>query len=100
MAKNCSLFWLGDGASTADVTGRRHGGQGAALEPNGETHGLARHSYKDVSSWQFGDFVFSWNYDFFADGTKARRLGFHEYVDTEAMFMNIFADFRKRKVIP
>jgi len=65
-----------------------------------ETHGLARHSYKDVSSWQFGDFVFSWDYDFFADGTKARRLGFHEYVDTEAMFMNIFADFRKRKVIP
>ncbi|MED4455084.1 SDR family oxidoreductase [Metabacillus fastidiosus] len=65
-----------------------------------EKHGLARHSYKDVSSWQFGDFVFSWNYDFFADGTKARRLGFHEYVDTEAMFMNIFDDFRKRKVIP
>jgi hypothetical protein len=44
--------------------------------------------------------VFSWDYDFFADGTKARRLGFHEYVDTEAMFMNIFDDFRKRKVIP
>ncbi|KFN02468.1 putative nAD-dependent epimerase/dehydratase [Bacillus clarus] len=65
-----------------------------------EKHGLAQHSYKDVSSWGFGDFVFSWNYDFFADGTKARRLGFHEYVDTEVMFMNIFDDFRKRKVIP
>jgi nucleoside-diphosphate-sugar epimerase len=65
-----------------------------------KNHGLARHSYQDVSSWRFGDFVFSWDYDFFADGTKARRLGFHEYVDTEAMFMNIFDDFRKRKVIP
>jgi len=65
-----------------------------------DEHGLAPHSYKEVSSWLFGDFVFSWNYDFFADGTKARRLGFHEYVDTEAMFINIFDDFRKRKVIP
>ncbi|QUL54349.1 SDR family oxidoreductase [Paenibacillus tritici] len=63
-------------------------------------HGLATHSYKAVSSWQFGDFVFSWNYDFFSDGSKARRLGFHEYVDTEVMFKDIFDDFRKRKVIP
>lgn len=29
-----------------------------------EKHGLARHSYKDVSSWLFGDFVFAWDYDF------------------------------------
>ncbi|MCL6606303.1 MAG: SDR family oxidoreductase [Paenibacillus sp.] len=65
-----------------------------------EKHGLAQHSYKDISSWGFGDFVFSWDYDFFADGTKARRFGFYEYVDTEAMFMKIFDDLRQRKVIP
>jgi len=65
-----------------------------------EKYGLETHAYKDVSSWNFGDFVFGWNYDFFADGSKARRFGFHEYVDTEAMFMEIFADFRRRKIIP
>ena len=65
-----------------------------------EKHGLSKHSYKDVSSWPFGDFVFSWNYDFFADGIKARRLGFHEYIDTEEMFIEIFDDLRRRKVIP
>ncbi|MFD0695759.1 SDR family oxidoreductase [Paenibacillus sp. GCM10027628] len=65
-----------------------------------EKHGLAKHAYSDVSSWRFGDFVFSWDYDFFADGSKARRFGFHEYIDTEEMFMNIFDDFRRRKVIP
>ena len=65
-----------------------------------EKYGLARHSYKDVSSWGFGDFVFSWDYDMFADGSKARRFGFHEFVDTEAMFVNIFSDFRRRKIIP
>jgi nucleoside-diphosphate-sugar epimerase len=61
------------------------------LEPN---------PYRDVSSWRFGDFVFSWDYDMFADGSKARRFGFHDYTDTEAMFLNIFAEFRRRKVIP
>lgn len=65
-----------------------------------EKHGLQPTPYKDVSSWGFGDFVFSWDYDLFADGSKARRFGFHEYVETEAMFMNIFADLRRRKIIP
>ena len=56
--------------------------------------------YDDVSSWGFGDAVFSWDYDFLADGSKARRAGFHEYVDSEAMFMNIFTELRDQKIIP
>jgi nucleoside-diphosphate-sugar epimerase len=65
-----------------------------------EKHGLARHPYKDVSSWRFGDAVFSCDYDMFADSTKARRFGFHEHIETETMFTNLIDDFRKRKVIP
>ncbi|MFF2533406.1 SDR family oxidoreductase [Brevibacillus sp. NPDC058079] len=65
-----------------------------------EKYDLVNNSYKDVSSWRFGDFVFAWDYDFFADGSKARRFGFHDFVDTEKMFMDIFEDFRQRKVIP
>ena len=65
-----------------------------------EKYKLAPHPYKEVSSWNFGDAVFGWNYDFFADGSKARRLGFHEHVDTAAMFLSVFEDFRKRRVIP
>lgn len=65
-----------------------------------EKYGLMKNEYKDVSSWRFGDFVFSWDYDFFADGSKTRRFGFNEFVDTERMFMDIFADFRRRKIIP
>ena len=63
-------------------------------------YGLDPNPYRDVSSWRFGDFVFSWDYDMFADSSKARRFGFHDYVDNEAMLLNIFADFRQRKVIP
>ncbi len=65
-----------------------------------EKYGLESHPYRDVSSWGFGDFVFSWDYDMFADGSKARRFGFHEYIDTEAMFLNIFSDLRQRRIIP
>lgn len=63
-------------------------------------HGLAPHTWREVSSWRFGDAVFSWDYDMFADGSKARRFGFHEFVDTEKMFLDIFADLRRRRVIP
>ncbi len=52
------------------------------------------------SSWAFADFVFGWDYDVFADGSKARRAGFHEYVETPAMFFRLFDEFRKNKVIP
>lgn len=65
-----------------------------------EKHNLARTPYKDVSSWSFADFVFSWDYDFFADGGKARRFGFHDYVDSEEMFLRLFADLRRQRIIP
>lgn len=65
-----------------------------------ERHELAPTPYKDVSSWPFADFVFSWDYDFFADGSKARRLGFHDQVDTEAMFLELFTELRRRRIIP
>lgn len=65
-----------------------------------EKYGLEPNSYASVSSWAFGDFVFSWDYDFFADSTKSRRAGFLEFMDTEAMFMDIFADLRHRRIIP
>ncbi|WP_104382409.1 SDR family oxidoreductase [Sphingobacterium sp. HMA12] len=62
-------------------------------------HGL-NYTYKEVSAWAFGDFVFSWDYDFFADGSKARRMGFHEYVDTEQMFFRLFDEMRDKQIIP
>jgi nucleoside-diphosphate-sugar epimerase len=65
-----------------------------------DKYALENTSYSEVSSWTFGDFVFSWDYDMFADGSKARRFGFHEYVDTEEMFLTIFRDMRSKKIIP
>ena len=64
-----------------------------------QRHGL-RASYDQVSSWGFGDFVFSWDYDMFADTSKSRRFGFHQYVDTFAMFDQAFAAMRRDRIIP
>ena len=61
---------------------------------------LAPTPYSDVSSWAFGDFVFAWDYDVLADGSKARRLGFGRHVDSRAMFTGIFDDLRSRRIIP
>src|SRR5882757_2032716 len=63
-------------------------------------HGLAPHPYRDVSSWRFADFIFGLDYDMFADSSKSRRFGFHEFVDTEAMVLGIFQDLRRRRIIP
>jgi nucleoside-diphosphate-sugar epimerase len=63
-------------------------------------HDLERIAYQEVSSWRFGDFVFAWNYDVFADGTKLRRAGFHEYVESDVMFTRVFDDFKRRRILP
>lgn len=31
---------------------------------------------------------------------KARRMGFHDSLDTEAMFLRMFSEFRQNRVIP
>lgn len=65
-----------------------------------ERHGLAPLAYASVSSWAFADFVWSWDYDMFADGSKARRFGFYEYVETARMLVEGFDALRASGVIP
>lgn len=61
---------------------------------------LSQTPYREVSSWRFGDGVFSWNYDFFSDSSKARRYGFHEYVDTHEMLTRTFDELRRQRILP
>jgi len=65
-----------------------------------EKSGLVKHTYQDLSAWPFADAVFSWDYDFFADSSKSRRYGFHEFVETEQMFYQLFDELREKKIIP
>lgn len=65
-----------------------------------ERHGLPPLPMDHVAAWPFADFVFSWTWDMFGDGSKARRAGFHAYEDTAGMFFRLFARFRECGIIP
>jgi nucleoside-diphosphate-sugar epimerase len=63
-------------------------------------HGLRPHPYAQIASWAFGDFVFASDYDIVSDLGRIRRLGFCETVDSEEMFLRLFAQFRDEGIIP
>ncbi|NJQ18665.1 SDR family oxidoreductase [Pantoea sp. LS15] len=53
-----------------------------------------------LNDGHFADFVFSWNYDMFGDGSKLRRSGFTRMQATDEMFFNLFAQLRAARIIP
>lgn len=63
-------------------------------------HKLQPIPYPQLVSWAYGNFVFSPEYDIISATTKARRHGFHEVMDSEAMFLRQFDELRQARVIP
>ena len=63
-------------------------------------HGLEPHSYQDIVAWGYPENVFNSDYDIVSDMGKARRLGFHDSLDTEEMFLRMFSEFRQNRVVP
>lgn len=56
--------------------------------------------YEQVVAWRFGDFIFNSGFDNITSTIKARRAGFHDCIDTEDMFSQLFTDLRQRRLIP
>lgn len=65
-----------------------------------EKHGLQPIPYAQIASWAFGDFIFRCDWDVISSTTRIRQAGFHDAVDSTAMFLRLFEEFRARKVIP
>lgn len=63
-------------------------------------HGLKAHAYKEIVAWGYPENVFNSDYDIISDTGKARRMGFHDSVDSEEMFLRMFAEFRRNRIIP
>ena len=64
-------------------------------------HGLKPIPFdKIVGSWAFADGTFRLGYDVISDTGKARRHGFQEAEDSEAMFLRLFDRFRQERIIP
>ena len=65
-----------------------------------QKYGLRPHPYDQIVSWPFAEFVFRIEYDIISDTTKARRFGFHDVVETDAMFDRMIRDLRSQRYIP
>ncbi len=63
-------------------------------------HGLQPHSYQEIVAWGYPENVFASDYDIVSDMGKARRLGFHDSVDSKEMFLRMFTEFRRNRIIP
>lgn len=65
-----------------------------------EKYGLKPTLYEQLAAWEFGDFIFNCDYDVMSDTTKLRKFGFHEFADSEEMFLRLFKEFQKDKILP
>jgi len=63
-------------------------------------YGLKRLAYGDLVAWPFADYVFATEWDVMSDLTKSRRYGFHDVVDSEAMFVRLLRRFRDERIVP
>lgn len=63
-------------------------------------YGLKPYKFEEIAAWKFGDFVFSAEWDVISDMGKAHRAGWTEALDSEEMFLRLFAEFRREGIIP
>jgi hypothetical protein len=61
---------------------------------------LKRVRYSDLVAWPFADYVFRADWDIMSDVTKSRLYGFHDVVDSEAMFVRLLRLFREERIVP
>ena len=65
-----------------------------------EKYDLVKLSYEQTAGWPYFDFNMDTSWDVLMSDAKRIDRGFTEMVDTEKMFLDLFAEFRRRKVLP
>ena len=63
-------------------------------------HGLQSIPYNQLVSWGYGDFAFRQDFDNVSSTIKVRQAGFHDCMDSEAMFSQYFTSLQHMKVLP
>ncbi len=74
--------------------------KGALWDQLTKQHGLQEIPYEKLVRWEYGDFVFTPEFDIISSMTKARKFGFVEVMDSEEMFLRQFDELRAKKIIP
>ena len=52
-----------------------------------------------LAPWSFGDFVFGQRCDVISSMTKIRKIGFHDVVDTEEMYLAVLQQYRDARIL-
>ena len=63
-------------------------------------HGLVASRLDDRAVWGFGDFLFRQDYDVISSTSRLRQAGFHDVIDTEAMFLDHLTRYREARLLP
>lgn len=63
-------------------------------------HQLRPIPYHQLVTWEFADFILRCDWDVICSVTKIRQAGFHDTVDTTAMFLHLLDELRTRRIIP
>jgi nucleoside-diphosphate-sugar epimerase len=63
-------------------------------------YGLKPYPFEQLVAWPFADYVFGCDWDVMSDVTKSRRFGFHDVIDSEAMFVRLMRQFRAERIVP
>ena len=61
---------------------------------------LQDHTWDRLVNWDFADFVWHNGCDVMSSTIKCRQYGFHEYIDTEEMLLEVFGKMMDTGVIP
>jgi nucleoside-diphosphate-sugar epimerase len=65
-----------------------------------EEHDLRPIPYDELVRWDYGNFVFSPEFDVISSTTKAKQYGFAEVQDSQEMFLRHFDELRAERIIP
>jgi nucleoside-diphosphate-sugar epimerase len=63
-------------------------------------HKLNDRRLEQLAPWPFGDFVFGQRCDVISSMTKIRKIGFHDVVDTEEMYLAVLQQYRDARILP
>lgn len=63
-------------------------------------HDLRPLRLREIVNWSYADTTFRQDWDHISSTLKARRFGFHDFVDTEQMFLDHIEWYRHERIVP
>ena len=63
-------------------------------------HGLQKKPLSEIADWAFGNFLLRQGQDTISSMTKIRLAGFNDTIDSERMYLDQLAMYRKAGILP